>query len=89
MTPRHEPDLREHVHVGAIWRRRKPGALVRIVALKNHASSRNSTPYYDIGWEAVEKPVRRGASCQDYWFKSCEPSGIPPESHVKKDESHA
>ena len=67
-----------HIYVGAIWRRRTTGALVRIAALKNCASPWNPQPYYDISWETVEKPTRRGASYQDYWFKNCEPV-TPPE----------
>lgn len=69
-----ERDLRANLVVGAIWRRRKTGALVRITRLKDTTSSWNSATYYDISWETVEKPTRRGQSYEDYWLKNCEPS---------------
>lgn len=70
----------DYIIKGAIWRRKKTGALVRITAAKNHASSWDPTPYYDISWETVEKPIRRGVSYQDYWLKNCEPVEVvyPP-----------
>lgn len=71
MTDRDE--LTKYVKPGAIWRRKKTGALVRITTATNHASEWSPYPYYDISWETVEKPIRRGVSYQDYWFKNCEP----------------
>lgn len=71
MKPRN--DAVKHIRVGAIWRRRKTGALLRITGVVNHASHWNQTPYYDISWATVEKPVRRGQSYEDYWLKNCEP----------------
>lgn len=60
------------IKVGQIWRVKKSGTLRRIVGLKNHASSYNPTPYYDVRWETVAKPIRRGCTYQDYWLKNCE-----------------
>ena len=52
--------------VGAIWRRKKTGALVRITGTRG-------IDYLDISWETVEKPVRRGQSYETYWLRNCEP----------------
>jgi hypothetical protein len=55
---------------GQVWRRKKNGALVKITALEN--VGRESAPYYDISWENVVKPFRRGRSYEEYWRKNCE-----------------
>ena len=55
---------------GQIWRRRKNGRLVRVTRVEN--VSRGSAPYYDVAWETVAKPFRRGQSYEDYWYKNCE-----------------
>ena len=72
-----EKDLIQYVKVGAIWRRKKTGALVRITKAEDVTPAWNPHSHYDISWETVEKPIRRGVSYQDYWFKNCEPV-IPP-----------
>jgi hypothetical protein len=67
-----------HIVRGAIWRRKKTGALLRITRAAD-VSTLSSPPYYDVSWETVEKPIRRGISYQDYWLKNCEPVSLPPE----------
>lgn len=62
---------------GSLWRRKKTGAVLRITRLIDHGSA--GRPYYDVRWETVEKPFRRGASYQDYWLKNCEPVTLPGE----------
>ena len=62
--------MSEQITEGSIWRRRKTGALVQIIRLVNCASEER--PYFDIGWETVERPVRRVQSYQVYWLRNCE-----------------
>jgi len=57
------------IEKGQIWRRRKTGKLVRITQAENVGVF---TPYFDVHWETVDKPVRRGTSYEDYWLKNCE-----------------
>jgi hypothetical protein len=55
---------------GQVWRRKKTGALLRVTRVENVGT--DWLPYYDVRWETVEKPIRRGASYEDYWVKNCE-----------------
>jgi hypothetical protein len=66
VTDETEPAIKR----GQVWRRKKTGALVRVVSVKNVA--RASAPYYDVAWENVVKPFRRGMSYEEYWYKNCE-----------------
>jgi hypothetical protein len=66
-------DPRSRIVAGAIWRRKKTGALVRITRAIDTTSVWNASTYYDIGWETVEKPIRRGQSYEEYWLRNCEP----------------
>lgn len=68
-----EHEAVQHIKVGAIWRRKKTGGLVRIIATRNQGSDRE--PYYDIRWQTVAKPKRAGNSYQEYWLRNCEPTG--------------
>lgn len=55
---------------GQVWRVKRTGTLRVIVVLKNCASDAN--PYYDVGWSTTERPFRRGATYQEYWYRNCE-----------------
>jgi hypothetical protein len=59
------------VKQGQVWRVRKTGKLRRVVALKNYGALYGE-PYYDVSWETVDKPIRRGATYQDYFLRNCE-----------------
>lgn len=70
---------RKRIVVGAIWRRKKTGALLRITQVIDTTSDWNPATYFDVHWETVEKPRRRGASFEDYWLRNCEPvTGAKP-----------
>lgn len=55
---------------GQIWRRRKTHALVRVTEAINVGSA--TRPYYDVGWETLGRPTRRGRSYETYWLRDCE-----------------
>lgn len=57
--------------VGQVWRRKTTGALVRITRLVNTAHQ-SREPYYDVLWESLSKPTRRGCCWQDYWLRDNE-----------------
>ena len=80
-------DPRSRVAAGAIWRRRKTGALVRITKVHDISTRPGPSSYYDIAWETVEKPVRRGVSFEDYWLRNCEPVDHPERATSETDES--
>lgn len=67
------------LEVGQVWRRKRTGALVRIVGLKNE--SRNAaTPYYDVSWETHDTArVRRGTCWEDYWRRDNDPVNRPEQ----------
>lgn len=55
------------------WTRIKDGRKVRIIAAKNINSGTVGIPYFDIGWETLDKAFRRGACYEETWFKRYEP----------------